>query len=99
MPNKITPEIIEEAINWLETETYCCHALACSLSGFPFKSWNTKNKHVEQAEEFLSSLLARDRISNSGHWTIKDTMKKLPFTRKEWLLKIAQELREGKISV
>lgn len=98
MTNKITPEIIEKAIDWLESESYCCYALTCSLSGYPLESWNTKNKHIEQAEEFLSPLLARDNISNSGSWAIRNTMKRLPFTRKEWLLKIAQELREGKIS-
>ena len=31
---QITPEVLEEAIEWLETETYCCHALACALSGY-----------------------------------------------------------------
>ena len=98
MPNKITPEIIEKAVEWLGSEIYCCYALACSLSGYSCESWNTKSKHINQAADFLSTLLARDNISNAGAWTIKGTKKKLPFTRKEWLLKIAQELREGKIS-
>ena len=31
---QITPEVLEEAIEWLETEYYCCYALACALSGY-----------------------------------------------------------------
>ena len=42
MTKPITPEVIEEAIKWLETEKYCCHALACALSGYKFKSYFTK---------------------------------------------------------
>ena len=98
MTKPITPEVIEEAIKWLETETYCCYALACALSGYNFESYFTKNKHIKLAREFLEPLLQRDGISNTGTWTVDDTMKTLPFTRYEWLRKIAQELREGKIS-
>lgn len=56
-----------------------------------------KRKHIEQVSEFLEPLLQRDGISDTGTWTVDGTMKKLDFTRFEWLHKIAQELREGKI--
>ena len=99
MPNKITPEIIEEAINWLESETYCCYALACALSGEKFDSLKTTGKQIRQAEDFLHPLLFRDEISSSGTWTNPFTAELLDFSRETWLRKIAQELREGKISV
>ena len=41
---QITPEVLEEAIEWLETETYCCHALACALSGYEYNSLHTEGK-------------------------------------------------------
>ena len=95
---QITPEVLEEAIEWLETETYCCFALACALSGYEYNSFHTKSKHIRQSSEFLEPLLQRDGISDNGTWTVCGTMKLFPFTRSEWLRKIAQELREGKIS-
>ena len=95
---QITPEVLEEAIKWLEDETYCCFALACALSGYEYNSFHTKSKHIRQSSEFLEPLLQRDGISDSGTWTVCGTIKLLPFTRSEWLRKIAQELREGKIS-
>lgn len=98
MPNKITPEIIEKAIEWLESETYCCHALACAMSEEPFKSLRTSFTDIKRAEEFLHPLLIRDGISTSGTWTNPFNAKLLNFSRETWLLKIAQELREGKIS-
>ena len=39
---QITPEVLEEAIEWLETETYCCYALTCALSGYEYDSFHTK---------------------------------------------------------
>ena len=95
---QITPEVLEEAIDRLESETYCCHALACALSGYKYESFHTESNHIKQASEFLEPLLQRDGISDSGTWTRCGTIKLLPFTRSEWLRKIAQELREGKIS-
>ena len=96
---QITPEVLKEAIKWLESETYCCHALACALSGYEYESFYTESKHIRQASEFLEPLLQRDGISDTGRtWTVCGTGKLLPFTRSEWLRKIAQELREGKIS-
>ena len=95
---QITPEVLEEAIEWLETETYCCHALAHALSGYKYESFHTEGKHIRQASEFLEPLLQREGISDTGTWTRRGTIKLLPFTREEWLRKIAQELREGKIS-
>lgn len=95
---QITPEVLEEAIERLESETYCCYALVCALSGYKYKSFHTESKHIRQASEFLEPLLQRDGISDSGTWTVCGTMKLLPFTRSEWLRKIAQELRKGKIS-
>ena len=95
---QITPEIIEEAIKWLETESFICHALACALSGYEYESFHTESNHIKQASEFLEPLLQRDGISDTGTWTVCGTMKLFPFTRPEWLRKIAQELREGKIS-
>ena len=95
---QITPEVLEEAIEWLETETYCCHALACALSGYKYESFRTESKHIKQVSKFLEPLLQRDGISDTGTWTVCGTIKLLPFTRSEWLRKIAQELREGKIS-
>lgn len=99
MPNKITPEIIEDAINWLESETYCCNALACAMSGEPFSSLRTSFIKIRKAEKFLHPLLTRDGISLSGSWTDPFTSKLVNFSRETWLRKIAQELREGKISV
>lgn len=99
MTKKITPEVIEEAINWLESETYCCYALACALSGEKFVSLRTTFRQMKQAEDFLHPLLFRDEISSSGTWTNAFTDELLDFSRETWLRKIAQELREGKISV
>lgn len=98
MTKQITPEVIEEAINWLEVETYCCYALACALSGEKFDSLRTTGKQIRQAEDFLHPLLFRDEISSSGTWTNAFTAELLNFSRETWLRKIAQELREGKIS-
>ena len=95
---QVTPEVLEETIEWLETETYCCHALACALSGYEYVSFHTESNHIKQVSEFLEPLLQRDGISDTGTWTVRGTMKLFPFTRSEWLRKIAQELREGKIS-
>ena len=95
---QITPEVLEEAIEWLDTETYCCHALTCALSGYEYESCHTKSKHIKQVSKFLEPLLQRDGISDTGSWTVCGTQKLLSFTREEWLRKIAQELREGKIS-
>lgn len=95
---QITPEVLEEAIKWLEAETYCCHTLACALSGYEYGSFHTKSNHIKQVSKFLEPLLQRDGISDAGTWTVCGTQKLLSFTRSEWLRKIAQELREGKIS-
>ena len=95
---QITPEVLEEAIEWPETETYCCYALTCALSGYKYVSFHTEGKHIKQVSKFLKPLLQRDGISDTGTWTVCGTQKLLSFTRGEWLRKIAQELREGKIS-
>ncbi len=95
---QITPEVLEEAVERLESETYCCHALACALSGHKYESFHTESNHIRQASKFLEPLLQRDGISDAGTWTVCGTMKLFPFARYEWLRKIAQELREGKIS-
>ena len=94
---QITPEVIEEAIEWLETERFICHALPAAMSGHRRRRL-CKQDDVETAENFLLPLFKRDGISDTGTWTVCGTMKLLPFTRSEWLRKIAQELREGKIS-
>ena len=94
---QITPEVLEEAIEWLDTETYCCHALACALSGYEYNSFHTESNHIKQSSKFLEPLLQRDGISDTGTWTVCGTQKLLSFTRSEWLHKIAQELCEGKI--
>ena len=93
---QITPEVLEEAIEWLETETYCCHALACAIDEKPYMKTSTEADCL--AREFLGHLLQRDGISDAGTWMINGTKKPLPFRRSEWLRKIAQELREGKIN-
>lgn len=95
---QITPEVLEEVIEWLESETYCCHALACALSGHEYNSLHTESNHIKQSSEFLKPLLQQDGISDAGTWTVCGTKKLLSFTRSEWLRKIAQELREGKIN-
>ena len=59
---QITPEVLEEAIEWLENEKFCCYALACALSGYKFESSRTKNTRINQAAEFLKPLLVRDNI-------------------------------------
>ena len=93
---QITPEVLEEAIGWLETETYCCHALASAIEGKPYILTSFEADNL--AREFLEPLLQQDGISDTGTWTRCGTIKLLSFTREEWLRKIAQELREGKIS-
>ena len=93
---QITPEVLEEAIEWLESEHYCCHALASAIEDKP--SMRTSVEVDYLARDFLEPLLRRDGISDSGTWTFRGTRKLFPFTRSEWLRKIAQELREGKIS-
>ena len=93
---QITPEVLEEAIKWLETERFICHALPAAMSGHPYDSILCKQDDVEAAENFLLPLFKRDGIPTGGSWEVND--KTLSFTRFEWLRKIAQELREGKIS-
>ena len=93
---QITPEVLEEAIEWLESETYCCHALPAALSGYSYSSRLCREEFVIDAENFLLPLFKRDGIPTGGSWKVDDKL--LPFTRSEWLRKIAQELREGKIS-
>ncbi len=97
MTKSITPETIEEAIEWLGTQVFCCHSLASALSGYDYTEKLTTNEHVQQSLDFLESLLQRDEISNDGTWSKSYTLEELPFTREQWLRKIAQELREGKI--
>ena len=46
---QITPEVLEEAIEWLESEHYCCHALACALSGYEYDSFHTGSNHIRQS--------------------------------------------------
>ena len=75
---QITPEVLEEAIEWLESETYCCHALACALSGYEYESFHTESNHIKQASEFLEPLLQRDGISDTGTWTVCGTVKSSP---------------------
>ena len=93
---QITPEVLEEAIKWLETQSFICHALPAAMSGHPYVSRQCEEKYVLAAEDFLLPLFERDGIPTDGSWQIND--KSLPLTRSEWLRKIAQELREGKIS-
>lgn len=97
MTKPITPEVLEEAIEWLGTQVFCCHSLASALSGYDYTDKLTTNEQVEQSLNFLEPLLQRDGISNDGTWSHSHTLKALPFTREQWLRKIAQELREGKI--
>lgn len=93
----ITPEVIEEAIEWLNSQMFCCHSLASALSGYEYDSKLTKGEHITQSLDFLEPLFQRDEISNNGTWENLYTSEALPFTREQWLCKIAQELREGKI--
>ena len=93
MIKQVTPEVLEEAIEWLETERYICHALPSALSGYSYTSHMCGEEFVVSAENFLRPLFKRDGIPTGGSWGIDD--KKLPFTRSEWLSKIAQELREA----
>ena len=97
MIKQITPEVLEEAIEWLETERFICHALPAALSGYSYTSHLCGEEFVRSATNFLRPLFKRDGIPTRGRWEIDG--EKLPFTRSEWLRKIAQELREGKISV
>ena len=98
MTKLITPEVLEEAIEWLGTQVFCCHSLASALSGHPYISKLCENKHIIQAENFLRPLLKRDNISTGGGWESSIyPYDRIPFSRADWLRKIAQELREGKI--
>ena len=96
MIKQITPEVLEESVGRLDIETYCCYALASAIEGKPYILISFEADNL--AREFLEPLLQQDRISDTGTWTVCGTMKPLPFTRSEWLRKIAQELREGNIS-
>lgn len=99
MTKSITPEVLEEAIEWLETQTFICHALPAAMSGCYYTSRQCKTEDVDAAEEFLLPLFERDGIITNGEWRSSTyPHEQLPFTRSEWLRKIAQELREGKIS-
>ena len=93
---QITPEVLEEAIEWLESQAFICHALPAAMSGYPYTNRQCKEEYVIAAEHFLRPLFKRDGIPTCGSWAVND--KPLTFTRSEWLRKIAQELREGKIS-
>ena len=98
MTKLITPETIEEAIEWLDTQEFICHALPAALSGYPYISKLCENKYIIQAENFLLPLLKRDNISTGGSWeSLIYPYDRIPFSRADWLRKIAQELREGKI--
>jgi hypothetical protein len=97
MTKPITPETIEEAIEWLGSQVFCCHSLASALSGYNYASILTTREHIQQSMDFLEPLFQRDKISNEGTWSNSHTLEALPFTREQWLRKIAQELREGKI--
>lgn len=97
MTKPITPEVLEEAVEWLENEKFCCYALACALSGCSLNSLDTTEQHIKQAEDFLSPLLVRDNISSCGRWVNLCNGKSVSISREQWLRKIAQELREGKI--
>ena len=98
MTKPITPETIEEAIEWLGTQVFICHALPAALSGYPYISKLCEDKYTIQAENFLRPLLGRDNISNSGNWESSIyPYDRIPFSRADWLRKIAQELREGEI--
>lgn len=99
MNKEITPEVIEKAIDWLDHALYCCHALSCALDGCCYSK--TSFETDSTASNFLLPLLERDNISSDGYWTyaVSDEhyTKLYPITRRDWLRKIAQELREGKI--
>lgn len=98
MTKPITPETIEEAIKWLGSQKFCCHSLASALSGYKYTLSLTTDEHVIQALDFLDPLFQRDGISNDGTWCSMYALDEaLSFTREQWLRKIAQELREGKI--
>ena len=93
----ITPEVLEEAIEWLKKHPYCCHALSCALDDCSYALSSDESDHA--AIVFLHPLLARDNISKDGAWTYANTDYAITFptSREEWLRKIAQELREGKL--
>lgn len=95
MNKEITPEVIEKAIYWLDHAVYCCHALSCALDDCTY--FKTSPETDEVVEEFLSPLLERDNISYDGFWTYYGSNTPYPIPRRDWLRKIAQELREGKI--
>jgi len=97
MTKQITPEIIERAIEFLVKDVYCCHALASALGGWTDNDWELVEELVES---FMYPLLERDNISKDGYWTyaVSDVhAQAFPIQRRDWLRKIAQELREGKI--
>jgi len=67
---QITPEVLEEAIEWLDTERFICHALPAAMSGHPYASRLCKQDDVEAAENFLLPLFKRDGIPTSGSWEV-----------------------------
>lgn len=99
MPKMITPEVLEEAIEWLGTQGFICHALPAAMSGYEYTSRFCSVEDGMAAWYFLEPLFKMDCISTDGNWVSSVyPHDKLKFTREEWLLKIAQELREGKIT-
>lgn len=98
MPKMITPEILEEAIDWLGSQNFICHALPAAMSGHEYTSRLCSERDVYSAWDFLEPLFKRDRITTDGKWgSSVYPYDKLKFTRAEWLRKIAQELRDGKL--
>jgi len=95
MIKEITPEVIERAIDWLDTQTFCCHALASAIDDCSYMK--TSGVADYAAGQFIEPLLERDNISNDGFWTYVDSNVPYRYSREDWLRKIAQELREGKI--
>jgi len=95
MTKEITPEVIERAIGLLPIKTYCCISVAVSIR----EEYNCRYEYSEIiSKEFLHPLLKRDNISNGGSWTFdNDPDYDYPISRRDWLRKIAQELRDGKI--
>lgn len=95
MNKEITPEVIEKAIDWLDREHFCCFALSNAIDGCDYQNTSWESDRI--AREFIEPLLERDNISAGGDWCYIGSETVYPIPRRDWLRKIAQELREGKI--
>lgn len=86
---KVTRAHVLMAVDRLDVEFYCCHALAAALSGHPYMSAHTGFGHMAAAERFLAPLLDADGITSDGYWLSVTRRTPIEMSRADWLKKVA----------